>query len=70
VRESDPSAVSQIAVSKCVLDIDLDLMEDICAPDSTKEEDAIKGKWVRVPRNLNAEGGYMSGYLVRRCPRI
>jgi len=37
---------------------------DYCAPDSTNEEDAIKGKWVRVPRNLNREGGYISGWLV------
>lgn len=38
--------------------------EDYCAPDSTIEEDAIRGKWVRVPRNLNREGNYISGWLV------
>jgi hypothetical protein len=37
---------------------------DYCAPDSTIEEDAIKGTWVRVPRNLNREGSYISGWLV------
>ncbi|KAM6496960.1 Metallo-dependent phosphatase-like protein [Amanita muscaria] len=36
---------------------------DLCAPRSTPEQDAIKGKWVRVPRNLNIEAGYASGYL-------
>lgn len=54
--------VSEIAVILCV--INPDLGGDVCAPDSTSEQDAIKGKWVRVPRNLNLEGGYMSGWLV------
>lgn len=54
--------VSEIAVQRCV--INPDVGGDFCYPDSTSEEDAIKGKWVRVPRNLNLEGGYMSGWLV------
>ncbi|KAJ7890587.1 Metallo-dependent phosphatase-like protein [Mycena olivaceomarginata] len=33
-------------------------------PSPTSEQDAIRGKWVRVDRNLNYEGGYFSGYLV------
>lgn len=40
------------------------LFGSICAPHSTVEQDAIKGKWVRVPRNLNLEMGYAAGYLV------
>ncbi|KDR80533.1 hypothetical protein GALMADRAFT_90903 [Galerina marginata CBS 339.88] len=55
------TGLSEIAVTRCV--IDPDIGGDICAPDSTSEQDAIKGKWVRVPRNLNLEGGYMSGWL-------
>lgn len=43
---------------------------DYCAPDSTIEKDAIKGKWVRVPRNLNLEGNYISGWLVSATPSI
>ncbi|KAJ2918633.1 hypothetical protein MD484_g1753, partial [Candolleomyces efflorescens] len=39
------------------------MAEDICTPGTTKEKDAIKGKWVRVQPNLNREGGYMAGYL-------
>jgi hypothetical protein len=39
---------------------------DICAPHSTTEQDAIRGKWVRVDRDLNLEGGYISPWLVRR----
>lgn len=56
------TSVSEIKVVRCV--IDPEIAGDICAPDSTSEQDAIKGNWVRVPRNLNLEGGYMSGYLV------
>ena len=41
------------------------MSHDICAPHSTSEQDAIKGKWVRVDRDLNLEGGYMSPWLVR-----
>lgn len=33
-------------------------------PDTTSEQDAIKGKWVRVEPNLNMEAGYLSGWLV------
>ncbi len=32
-------------------------MFDVCAPASSQSEDAIQGKWVRVPRNLNIETG-------------
>ncbi|KAF8956921.1 Metallo-dependent phosphatase-like protein [Flammula alnicola] len=52
---------SEIAVTRCL--IDPDIGGDYCAPDSTSEQDGIKGKWVRVPRNLNLEGGYLSGWL-------
>lgn len=43
---------------------------DLCGPDSTVEEDAIRGKWVLVPRNLNREGGYLSRWLVRQITSI
>ncbi|TFK39994.1 Metallo-dependent phosphatase-like protein [Crucibulum laeve] len=55
------TGLSEIAVTRCV--VNPETAGDLCAPDSTSEQDAIKGKWVRVPRNLNFEGGYMSGYL-------
>lgn len=60
---NDLGIVSEIAVTLCV--INPDIGGDVCAPESNSEQDAIKGKWVRVPRNLNLEGGYMSGWLVR-----
>lgn len=44
-----------------------ELAGDLCAPKSTSEDDAIKGRWVRVPRDLNLEAGYVAGWLVRAC---
>ena len=54
--------VSEITVSHCLAPPRM--FGDLCAPPSTPEQDAIKGTWVRVPRNLNLESGYVSGYLV------
>lgn len=28
---------------------------DLCYPSSTKQDDALKGKWVRVERNLKEQ---------------
>ncbi|KAH0582874.1 putative inactive purple acid phosphatase 29 [Termitomyces sp. J132] len=53
--------LSEITVTQCR--INPTLAEELCAPDSTSEQDAIKGKWVRVRRDLNLEGGYLSPYL-------
>ncbi len=36
---------------------------DVCAPSSSTSDDAIKGKWVRVPRDLNLQSGMW--HLVR-----
>jgi len=33
------------------------LVGDLCDPQSTVEQDAIKGKWVRVERDLNQQSG-------------
>ncbi|KAF6761672.1 phosphatase DCR2 [Ephemerocybe angulata] len=55
------TGLSEIAVSKCF--IDPSLADELCNPETTQADDAIRGKWVRVWPNLNAEGGYMSGYL-------
>jgi len=62
--DSDQNLVSEITVVHCL--IDPGYGTDLCTPESTSEQDAIKGKWVRVPRNLNLEGGYMAGWLVCR----
>ncbi|KAF9022256.1 hypothetical protein BDZ89DRAFT_1137423 [Hymenopellis radicata] len=44
--------------------IDPNYAPDLCAPDTTPQNDAIRGNWVRTDRNLNLEAGYMTGYLV------
>ncbi|KAG2011738.1 phosphatase DCR2 [Coprinopsis cinerea AmutBmut pab1-1] len=55
------TGLSEIAVVWCWLNPSI--REDFCEPDTTTEQDAIRGKWVRVRRNLNLEGGRTSGYL-------
>jgi hypothetical protein len=54
--------VSEITVTRCM--VNPSYSGDYCSPESTNEEDSIKGKWVRVPRNLNREGSYVAGWLV------
>ncbi|KAF7356643.1 AIP3 domain-containing protein [Mycena venus] len=55
------TGLSEIAVTRCY--VNPRLGSGLCDPDSTSEQDAIRGKWVRVDRNLNYEGGYFAGYL-------
>lgn len=52
--------VSEIAVVRCIFELG---MIDVCAPSSSTSDDAIKGKWVRVPRDLNLQSGMW--HLVR-----
>ena len=54
--------VSEIAITQCF--IDPAVVQGMCAPDSTSEQDAMKGRWVRIPRNLNMEASIFSGWLV------
>lgn len=54
------TTVSEIAVVRCMLDLTI---VDICAPHSSTSDNAIKGKWVRVPRDLNFQSGMW--HLVR-----
>lgn len=55
--------VSEIAVVRCMFDLS---MVDMCAPSSSTSDSAIKGKWVRVPRDLNRQSGMW--HLVRGPP--
>ncbi|KAJ7588171.1 Metallo-dependent phosphatase-like protein [Mycena floridula] len=55
------TGLSEITATRCI--VEQSTAGDLCAPASTTEQDAIKGKWVRVERNLNLEAGYWSGYL-------
>lgn len=54
--------VSEIAITQCF--IDPAVVGNMCDPDSTSEQDAMKGRWVRIPRNLNMEASIFSGWLV------
>lgn len=55
-------AVSEIAITRCM--VSAIMVGDLCAPDTTVEQDAVKGKWVRVERDLNLQSGLWS--LVRQ----
>jgi hypothetical protein len=52
--------VSEITVVRCVFDL---TKLDLCVPSSSSLDNAIKGKWVRVPRDLNLQSGMW--HLVR-----
>jgi hypothetical protein len=54
------TTVSEIAVVRCLFDL---TMHDMCALSSSPSENAIKGKWVRVPHDLNFQFGMW--HLVR-----
>lgn len=47
--------VSEIAITRCMMPPSL--VGDLCAPATTVEQDAIKGNWVRVDRDLNKQAG-------------
>ena len=55
-------AVSEIVITRCM--VSAIMVGDLCAPDTTVEQDAVKGKWVRVERDLNLQSGLWS--LVRQ----
>jgi hypothetical protein len=49
-----PCVVSEIAIERCM---GSSLFASLCFPHTTTEEDAMKGKWVRVERDLNRQLG-------------
>ena len=49
--ETNNVAVSEITIERCMV------MASLCTPRSSKEDDAIKGKWVHVARDLNRQSG-------------
>ncbi|KAF9266823.1 Metallo-dependent phosphatase [Marasmius fiardii PR-910] len=56
------TGLSEIAVVHCVFNPNT-VPTELCSPPTTKELDAIHGKWVRVERDVNLETGYWSGFL-------
>ena len=51
------SPVSELHITECMLDPWFlpSVAADFCYPPSTKGDDALKGKWVRVERNLKEQ---------------
>ncbi|KAF8556455.1 Metallo-dependent phosphatase [Imleria badia] len=49
------TGLSEIAITRCL--VPPGFVGEMCAPETTVEQDAIRGKWVRVGRDLNKEGG-------------
>jgi len=48
------TGLSEITVQRCMMG---NFMAQLCYPHSTAEQDAIKGKWVRVDKDLNRQSG-------------
>ncbi|KIM83051.1 hypothetical protein PILCRDRAFT_819843 [Piloderma croceum F 1598] len=48
------TGLSEISVQRCMFG---PFMAQLCYPPSTPEQDAIKGKWVRVNKDLNRQSG-------------
>lgn len=49
------TGISEIGLARCMLDPET--AGDLCAPSSSSEQNAIKGKWVRVDRDFNIQDG-------------
>jgi len=58
--------VTEITIEKCLFPMSAMYL---CEPKTTSEQDAIKGKWVRVNRDLNLESGLWSLYVYYRRSR-
>ncbi|KAH9942026.1 Metallo-dependent phosphatase [Amylocystis lapponica] len=66
------TGLSEIEITQCWIDpwYAPTVAGDICYPPTTKEQDAIKGKWVRVERNINSQAwGMMSLNIYYRRTR-
>ncbi|KIK90771.1 hypothetical protein PAXRUDRAFT_831401 [Paxillus rubicundulus Ve08.2h10] len=63
------TGLSEITITRCI--VTPELVGDLCAPETTIEQDAIKGKWVRVERDLNLQSGIWAlNMYYRRTRRI
>lgn len=58
--------MTEITIEKCLFPMSAMYL---CEPKTTSEQDAIKGKWVRVNRDLNLESGLWSLYVYYRRSR-
>ncbi|KAI0689492.1 Metallo-dependent phosphatase [Cytidiella melzeri] len=63
---------SEITITNCFVDpffIPI-IADEVCAPSTTKEQDARKGKWVKVGPNLNFQGYSYMNVHYRRTRRL
>ncbi len=63
---TDTRPITEITVKSCVLPPGL---YDVCSPTSSKKEDALRGEWERVDRDLNKRIGITYLYLFVRKSR-
>lgn len=61
------TGLTEIAVERCL--VNPDRAPELCMPKTTKEDDALKGKWVRIPRNLNTQKGFWYLHVFYRRTR-
>ncbi|GJE90394.1 metallo-dependent phosphatase [Phanerochaete sordida] len=66
------TGLSEIEVTQCFIDpwFMPDIAMDLCAPSSTKGDDAAKGKWVQVAPNVNKQGLSYMNVWYRRTRRL
>ncbi|KAG8215016.1 Metallo-dependent phosphatase-like protein [Butyriboletus roseoflavus] len=63
------TGLSEIAITRCF--VPPELVGRMCEPETTIEQDAIKGNWVRVDRDLNKESGVWTlNIYYRRTRRL
>ncbi|KDQ50774.1 hypothetical protein JAAARDRAFT_185989 [Jaapia argillacea MUCL 33604] len=63
------TGLSEITIERCMFDPML--APSLCVPDSTPEQDAVKGKWVQVGTNINAQTGmWYLNIFYRRTRRL
>ncbi|OJA13538.1 hypothetical protein AZE42_07319 [Rhizopogon vesiculosus] len=63
------TGISEIDISRCMMPTAF--AGNLCDPQSTPEDDAIKGKWVRVERDLNKQSGLWTlNIYYRRTRRL
>ncbi|KAI5122495.1 hypothetical protein M0805_001403 [Coniferiporia weirii] len=60
------TGLTEITIAKCIFPAS---MASMCFPKTTPEQDAIKGKWVRVERDLNMMSGLWSLHVYYRRSR-
>ncbi|KAF9234987.1 Metallo-dependent phosphatase-like protein [Melanogaster broomeanus] len=63
------TGLSEITITRCMIPIGFS--GGLCDPGTTIEQDAVKGKWVRVDRDLNKQSGVWSlNIYYRRTRRL